>query len=107
MGIEDKDFVMRQVRQLAEGLGALLSKNSLKELINFDQSEDNAHLTDTEIESIILVVDINNKAKKWNFSDQQVADKLKISLEDWKIISNGGRLPTLLERETMENFISN
>lgn len=65
MALEDKDFIVRQVQQLAEGIGKFLGKESIKELIKYDQSQDGA-LTDDEIETILLVVDVKEIQKNKN-----------------------------------------
>ncbi len=52
MAIEDKDFIMRQVKELAKSLGKMLSRNSLKELINLEV-KDGELLSDEELDEIL------------------------------------------------------
>lgn len=56
MAIEDKDFIMRQVKELAKSLGKMLSRNSLKELINLEV-KDGELLSDEELDEILKEVD--------------------------------------------------
>ncbi|ALS01291.1 hypothetical protein ATZ33_07895 [Enterococcus silesiacus] len=37
MGVEDKDFIMRQIRQLGEGLGAFLGKEDVDKILSFGE----------------------------------------------------------------------
>lgn len=37
MGVEDKDFIMRQIRQLGEGLGNFLGKEDVDKILSFGE----------------------------------------------------------------------
>ncbi|MCA5011670.1 MULTISPECIES: hypothetical protein [unclassified Enterococcus] len=37
MGVEDKDFIMRQIKQLGEGLGDFLGKEDVDKILNFSE----------------------------------------------------------------------
>lgn len=37
MGVEDKDFIMRQIKQLGEGLGTFLGKEDVDKILSFGQ----------------------------------------------------------------------
>ncbi|MBO0472021.1 hypothetical protein JZO66_15790 [Enterococcus sp. DIV0242_7C1] len=37
MGVEDKDFIMRQIKQLGEGLGEFLGKEDVDKILNFSE----------------------------------------------------------------------
>lgn len=37
MGVEDKDFIMRQIKQLGEGLGTFLGKEDVDKILSFDE----------------------------------------------------------------------
>lgn len=104
MAIEDKDFIIRQVKQFARGLGMMLSKNSLRELINYEQSETNA-LSDEELESIILLADVNDKLKKEHLSEKEIAERFGMKLEEWQNLVNGSRLPTNDENKMLTDYL--
>lgn len=106
MAIEDKDFILRQVKQLARGLGMMLSKNTLKELINYEQSEA-ASLSDEEIEAIILMTDVGSKVKQENLSAKEMADKVGMTKDEWQELIQGGRLPTTVESKILSDYLSN
>jgi len=59
MTIEDQDFIMRQLKGYAKGIGVLLDIESLKELLKLEFSVDN-DVSDREIESIIYTSRIEN-----------------------------------------------
>lgn len=104
MALEDKDFILRQIHQLAEGLGMMLSKNTLKELINYDQAE-SVKLSDDDIEGIILVVDAKQKAQALGLTEAGTAQQLGFSLAQWQALSQAGQLPTLQERQSLQQFV--
>lgn len=106
MAVEDKDFILRQVKQLAQGLGMMLSKNTLKELINYEQSE-TAALSDEEIEAIILMTDVESKAKRENLSAKEMAEKIGMTKDEWQELIQGGRLPTTVESKILSDYLSN
>lgn len=37
MGVEDKDFIMRQIKQLGEGLGTFLGKEDVDKILSFGE----------------------------------------------------------------------
>lgn len=37
MGVEDKDFIMRQIKQLGEGLGNFLGKEDVEKILSFGE----------------------------------------------------------------------
>ncbi|SFC44878.1 hypothetical protein SAMN04488102_10728 [Alkalibacterium subtropicum] len=59
MPYEDQDFIMRQIKGYAKGLGVLLDIESLKELLKLEFSVDE-ELSDREIESIIYTARVEN-----------------------------------------------
>jgi len=59
MPYEDQDFIMRQIKGYAKGIGVLLDISSLKELLKLEFSVDE-DLSDREIESIIYTARIEN-----------------------------------------------
>ena len=105
MGIEDKDFIIRQVKQLARGLGMLLSKDSLKEFIHYEQSEADL-LGDDELDAIILLADVEAKLKREKLSEQAAAERFKMRTEEWKDLIQGSRLPTNREKQILTAFLS-
>ncbi|MGX7175306.1 hypothetical protein ACWOC3_03260 [Enterococcus saigonensis] len=106
MAVEDKDFILRQVKQLAQGLGMMLSKNTLKELINYEQSE-TASLRDEEIEAIILMTDVESKAKRENLSEKELTGKVGMTKNEWQELIQGSRLPTTVESKILNDYLSN
>ncbi|MEG0679859.1 MAG: hypothetical protein RR439_08475 [Carnobacterium sp.] len=104
MALEDKDFIMRQVKQLAEGIGKFLGLESIKELINYDQSEEDI-LSDDEIEGIILITDVKEIQKKKKLSNKEIAKKLEITENDLNHLYNGERFTTPSELIEIRRFI--
>ncbi|MGM0123593.1 hypothetical protein IGI37_000965 [Enterococcus sp. AZ194] len=40
MPIEDNDFIMRQSKQIAQALGAFLDKDTVDDILNLDEKQD-------------------------------------------------------------------
>lgn len=60
--MEEKDLILRQIKQTARGLSVLLSKKSLLEFLTIDQKEETL-LKESEIDGIILLIDVESKAQ--------------------------------------------
>ena len=104
MGLEDKDFIIRQVQQLAEGVGKFLGKESIKELINYDQTQDGA-LSDDDIESILLMTNIKEIQESEQLSNKEVARELNISETDLEDLYNSERFATSSGLIALRDFV--
>lgn len=105
MGLEDKDFVLRQVQELAEGIGKFLGKDSIKELINYDQSQEGA-LSDEDIEAILLVTTIRDIQESEGLSDEDLSSELGMTEQDLEKLYNNERSVTPVELETLRDFVA-
>ncbi|MBM6614984.1 hypothetical protein JTF06_08780 [Desemzia sp. RIT804] len=104
MGLEDKDFILRQVQELAEGIGKFLGKESIKELINYDQSQEDA-LTDEDIETILLISNIREIQQNKTLSDEEISRELGIAEKDLDDLYNNERSATSSELTALRNFV--
>lgn len=104
MGLEDRDFIIRQVQQLAEGIGKFLGKESIKELINYDQTQEGA-LSDDDIESILLMTNIKEIQESEQLSNKDVASELNISETDLEGLYNNERFATPSELTALREFV--
>lgn len=104
MSYEEKDYFMRQIKKLAEGLGSTLTLNSVKEIIMVDQSE-NSLLSDEEIEAIILVTQVQTKADSAALSLEQLAEKTAIPQNRLALLLDNTQLPTEAEIEHLKAFL--
>lgn len=105
MGLEDKDFILRQVQELAEGVGKFLGKDSIKELINYDQSQEGA-LSDEDIEAILLVTTIRDIQESQGLSDEDLSSELGMTEQDLERLYNNERSATSTELETLRDFVA-
>lgn len=57
MGVEDKDFIMRQIKQLGEGLGNFLGKEDIDKILSFGE-EAEKEIKDSAMEKkrVLIVV---------------------------------------------------
>ncbi|MCB5952749.1 hypothetical protein LI951_11780 [Enterococcus sp. BWT-B8] len=104
MSYEEKDYFMRQIKKLAEGLSMMLTLNSVKEIINLEQNE-NSKLTDEEIEAILLAIQVQNKADQLGLNKERLAEKTGLSQERLEQLLEKNQLPTKHEQSELENFL--
>lgn len=105
MGLEDKDFILRQVQELAEGIGKFLGKDSIKELINYDQSQEGA-LSDEDIEAILLITTIRDIQESEGLSDEDLSNELGMPENGLENLYNNERSVTEDELETLRDFVA-
>ncbi|MBP2966960.1 hypothetical protein J8385_20535, partial [Acinetobacter baumannii] len=60
---EEKDWILRQIKQIAKGLGQMLGKESIKEIVNLELSK-SEQLTDEELDDILLLLEVDEKVKQ-------------------------------------------
>lgn len=77
----EKDFIMRQIKQIAKNFGSFLSKESLKEFINYDQSSEES-LTDQEIDQILLISSLKEAIQMNQLSEKLVESETGFSAEE-------------------------
>lgn len=78
---EEKDFIMRQVKQVAKNLGSFLSKESLKEFLHYDLSNQES-LSDREIEQILLISSLKETITMNQLSETFVESETGLSAID-------------------------
>lgn len=102
MTLEDRDFIMRQVKEMATGIGKLLGKESVKEIIMYDLNQD-GELTDEEIDSIILI----EQLKDLHAEDEleSLSEKIELPLEDLEQLYRGERFANKNELIRLEKYI--
>lgn len=103
MGFEEKDFIIRQIKQLAQGLGTMLNLKSVKELINYEQNATDA-LSDEEIENVLLITEVEERLTARGLSAEAAAGALGLTPETWEELRNFHRLPSEAEREVLFSF---
>lgn len=104
MSYEEKDWIMRQIKQLAVGLGKMLGRDSLKEMINLELSA-SEKLTDEEIDTILLLVDVEEKIEIKQIKDEEISQKVGISRERLTDILIDYSLVTETEKINLKKFI--
>lgn len=80
MSYEDQDFIMRQIKGYAKGIGVLLDISSLKELLKLEFSIDET-LSDREIESIIYTARVENYINRRLLSEEELEKMLGLPPE--------------------------
>lgn len=105
MSFEEKDFILRQVKQIATSMGKLLSLASIKDLINYESSIDEI-LSDEEIECIILMSNLREIQEKEQLTDEFISKHIGIDINALSDLENGLRSPTISELNALRLFIS-
>ena len=104
MSYEEKDYFMRQIKRLAEGLGMMLTLDSVKEIVNFEQSE-SSRLSDEEIEAILLTVNVQNEMDKRGMTLNQLSEETKIAPDRLTHLFENTTLPLELEIKELKRFL--
>lgn len=78
---EERDFIMRQIKQIAKNFGSFLSKESLKEFINYDQSSQES-LSDDELDQILLISSLKDAIELNQLSQNLVESETGFSAEE-------------------------
>lgn len=104
MAFEEKDFIMRQIKQLAEGMGKFLGLESIKEIINYDQAEEDK-LSDDEIETIILMTNLQEIQKEKRLSNEEISKELGIAEQDLEELYNSERFAAPAEHIEIRDFV--
>lgn len=104
MAFEEKDFIMRQVKQLAEGMGKFLGLESIKEIINYDQAEEDK-LSDDEIETVILMTNLQEIQKDKRVSNEEISKELGITEQDLEELYSSERFATPVELIEIRDFV--
>lgn len=103
MSFEDKDFIIRQIKQLAEGLGQFLTLNSVKEMIQYDDEEEGV-LSDAEIEAILLMYNVRKIQQENDLSNETLSKELGINEGDLINLENGVKYPDPPELIALRTF---
>lgn len=101
---EEKDWIMRQIKQVAKSLGNMLSKESIKEFLRFEQS-DMQDISDEDIDKIISIIDVINKQKKLRLTESKLVQELGIDKTKWQEINIQNRIPNDNEYKLIKNFL--
>ncbi|PRY84246.1 hypothetical protein [Alkalibacterium olivapovliticus] len=104
MTIEDQDFMMRQIKLMAKGIGVFLDISSLKELFKLEFSFDD-ELTDPEIEGIIFLARTEELIDKNLLSREELEEVLNTSSERIDQLLSSQAQPNGEEREKLEQLI--
>lgn len=104
MTIEDQDFMMRQIKLMAKGIGVFLDIASLKELFKLEFSFDE-ELSDPEIEGIIYLARTEELIDKSLLSKAELENVLQISSERVEQLLSSEVKPNGEEREKLEKLI--
>lgn len=102
--IEDQDFIIRQVKQLAKGLGKFLGAGAIKDILFFEQGTETG-LSDEEIESLVLLSHIEDIQEQQNLSLTDLAQSLSILPESLQELQANERFATPEEQNKLRQFV--
>lgn len=99
---EEKDFIMRQIKQIAKNLGSFLSKESLREFINYDQSSEES-LSDEELDQILLISSLEETIRINQLSEDFVKSETGFSAAE---IENAHNLEFIINDQQQQKINS-
>lgn len=91
---EEKDFLMKQIKNIAKGLGKFLGVKEIEEIIFMDENQARA-LNDRELESIVAVAKLESVHANSEYSLEELATELDITIR---------RLEELFKNEDAASF---
>lgn len=104
MSLQDQDFIIRQVQQLAKGLGRFMGLEGIKDILQFEQTED-GELTDDQIETIVLITHIEEIQTNKDLSIHALSQEIRIKPEDINALYANERFATESELEKMRLYV--
>ncbi|GAA0353440.1 hypothetical protein GCM10008932_03120 [Alkalibacterium iburiense] len=104
MSIEDQDFIMRQIKLLAKGIGALMDINSLKELLFMEFSVED-ELSDHEVESLIYMARVEDLIDRDVLTNEELETYLGVSSNRINQFTTNSDIPTEIELEKLKQLV--
>lgn len=96
----EKDFIMRQIKQIAKNFGSLLSRESLKEFLHYEQMGEES-LSDEEIDQILLISSLKEAIEMNELSVDLVESEIGFSVQE---IEDAHNLELILTREQQQKI---
>ncbi|MEQ7217347.1 hypothetical protein ABQD64_02750 [Vagococcus fluvialis] len=94
MSYEEKDWILRQIKQIAKGLGQMLGRESIKEIVNLEMSE-SEQLSDEELDDILLLLDVEEKVKQPRQIEELTGtkeDRFQELVKDYSLLTEEERI---------------
>lgn len=94
MSYEEKDWILRQIKQIAKGLGQMLGRESIKEIVNLEMSE-SEQLTVEELDDILLLLDVEEKVKQAKQIEELTGikeDRFQELVKDYSLLTEEERI---------------
>lgn len=102
--MEESDYIMRQVKQMAKGLGKFMGLEQIKEILQLSESQQEV-MRDEELESIILMTKIELIVENASYSMDEVGNKLGIGVMKLEELFNNERYADAKERKSLRQFV--
>ena len=104
MSYEEKDWLMRQIKQLAQGLGQMLGKESIKEIINLEAAAGET-LSDEELDDVLLIIAAGEKAQLLGWNKMDWEKTLELTEERFRLLEKNFSLLEASERKRLQYFV--
>lgn len=104
MDNEDKDFIMRQIRTFAMGLGALLSKDSLRDFIEY-KHYDSKVVSDADLDDLVAFAEFQTGLRQAQASLPTVAKTVGMSLDRLQALLQNREIPTDEETTAIKAYL--
>lgn len=101
--IQDEDFLIRQIKSIAKGLGKFMGKEQIKEILNFTEDEQGL-LADDEFETIIVMTKIETIIYNAQMSFSDLSNELDIEIDRLRNLMNNKEYASANELDQMNAF---
>lgn len=102
---EDRDWIMRQIKQISDGFGQMVTKETLKDFIRINQGE-TAGISDEELDQMIVIISATRHAKEKGLTAAALDQKFNWTKGRWQFIQD--QIDKLSDKELkqLEKFIN-
>lgn len=104
MAEEQKDMLIRQIQNMARGLGKFMGTKEIKDIMKFEE-DSQGDLADEDLESIILVAKLEEIAFEEQLSVEELSQELNISIDRVEELMNYVSFATPEELQSLYQFV--
>lgn len=99
--IEDRDFLMRQIKQMIQNLGKILDRNTLRELLALSEDD----MSNEELDSFYLMGQVDIIAAEKQLTPQHLSVDLGIDIDRLEDLFKGQAFLTEPEATNVQSFL--
>lgn len=104
MALEDKDFILKEIKQTVRNMGKILGLESVKDLLAMDSMMQDVE--PAEIETVYYVEFIHDEQMRSGLTDALMAEQIGISDQAWQELYQSQRSATSEELVKLADYFN-